>query len=61
MGTKDYVLTLICPYCGKRFPSAMQLDPPTFAVIRLKSMWEHCSVCGRAWRFGKDDYLFVPA
>jgi hypothetical protein len=37
----------------------MQMDPPTFAAIRLKDMFERCSLCTHASRFGKGDYLFV--
>jgi hypothetical protein len=60
--SKDaYVLTLICPHCGEPFPSAMQIDPPTFAAIRLSNMFERCPSCTHASRFGKDDYLFVDA
>jgi endogenous inhibitor of DNA gyrase (YacG/DUF329 family) len=61
MRAKDAdVLTLICPHCGKSFPSMMQMDRPTFAKIRLESVLEHCSACGKAARFTKDDYSFRP-
>jgi rRNA maturation protein Nop10 len=56
MKTKEaYVLTLICPRCGKRFVSSMPLDPPTLATIRLTNVLERCSACGDAARFRKDD------
>ena len=62
MGAKDAreILTLTCPSCCKSFPSMMQMDRPTFATIRLKSVLEHCSACGKAARFEKGDYFFVP-
>jgi len=53
------ILTLACPRCGESFPSAMQMDPTTFDVIRLESMLERCSACGHAARFRKDDYAFT--
>jgi hypothetical protein len=56
---KNSVLSLVCPHCGKSFPSLMQMDRRTFAAIRLGSVLEHCSACGRAARFTKDDYSFV--
>jgi hypothetical protein len=37
----------------------MQMDRRTFAAIRLGSVFEHCSACGNAARFTKDDYCFV--
>ncbi len=55
------VLSLECPDCGTMFPSAMQMDPPTFATIRLESMLERCSACGHASRFAKQDYRFRSA
>jgi hypothetical protein len=59
MGHEDNtVLTLVCPRCGRSFPSAMQMDPPTFERMRLESMIERCSVCAHAFRFTKDDYRF---
>jgi len=45
--------------CGEGFPSAMQMDPPTFDSIRLESMIERCSACAHAFRFKKDDYFFA--
>jgi hypothetical protein len=54
------VLTLVCPHCGESFPSMMQMDRPTFATIRLESVLEHCSACGKAARFRRGDYFFVP-
>ena len=61
MGAKDTpILTLVCPDCGKSFPSMMQMDRPTFARIRLESVLEHCSACEKAARFRKGDYFFVP-
>ncbi len=60
MGDEDTaVLTLACPYCDEAFPSVMQMDRRTFATIRLKSVLEHCSACGKAARFEKGDYFFV--
>jgi hypothetical protein len=56
---EDLVLSLVCPHCGKSFPSMMQMDRRTFAAIRLGSVLEHCSACGKAARFTKDDYGFV--
>jgi ribosomal protein L37E len=53
------ILTLACPRCGESFPSAMQMDPTTFDVIRLESMLERCSACGHAARFRKDEYAFT--
>jgi len=60
MGAADKpVLTLVCPYCGKAFASAMQIDPAAFESMRIENMLEHCSACLRASRFNKDDYFFV--
>jgi hypothetical protein len=53
-------LTLVCPHCGEAFPSMMQMDRATFATIRLKSVLEHCSACGKAARFERGDYFYVP-
>ncbi|TMK36972.1 MAG: hypothetical protein E6G58_03105 [Actinobacteria bacterium] len=55
------VLSLECPHCGETFPSAIPMDPPTFATIRLESMLERCSACGHASRFSKHDYRFRSA
>ena len=52
-------LTLVCPHCGEAFPSMMQMDRATFAKIRLQSVLEHCSVCGKAARFEKADCFYV--
>ncbi len=53
------VLTLVCPHCGEAFPSMMQMDLPTFEAIRLETVLEHCSACGKAASFHKGDYFFV--
>ena len=37
----------------------MQMDPLTFAAIRLESMIERCPVCAHAFRFEKGDYFFA--
>ena len=53
------VLTLICPYCGRTFPSSIQMDPKTWEGIRLdEGMLERCPHCHRSSRFAKSDYLF---
>ena len=62
VGAKDAeILTLVCPHCGNSFPSAMEMDPTTFAAIRLQSMLETCAACSLASRFQKNDYGFRPA
>jgi uncharacterized Zn-finger protein len=53
------VLTLVCPYCGRTFPSAIQMDPKTWEGIRMNDgMLERCPHCNRSSRFAKGDYLF---
>jgi len=61
MGAKDAgeTLTLVCPHCGKSFPSAVQMDRAAFAAIRIKNMRERCSACLCASRFDKGDYFFA--
>ena len=59
-GKVGEVLTLVCPHCAEVFPSMIQMDRPVWAKIRLESVLEHCSACGRAARFTKDDYRFAP-
>jgi predicted RNA-binding Zn-ribbon protein involved in translation (DUF1610 family) len=54
------VLSLPCPDCGQSFASAIQMDPQTFEKIRLDSMLERCSSCGRASQFTKTNYYFRP-
>jgi len=62
VGAKDAeVLTLVCPHCGNSFPSAMKMDPNTFAAIRLESMLETCAACSLPSRFQKNDYGFCSA
>jgi len=39
----------------------MQMDPNTFAAIRLESMLETCAACSLASRFQKNDYGFCSA
>jgi hypothetical protein len=52
------VLSLVCPGCGRAFPSAMQMDPRTFEGIRISNLLECCPKCSRVSRFSKTDYLF---
>jgi hypothetical protein len=54
------VLSLVCPGCGGAFPSAMQMDPRTFAGIRISKVLECFPKCSRVSRFSKTDYLFDP-
>lgn len=55
------VLSLVCPLCGVTFVSVMQVDPKTFAKIRVENMLERCSACHQAGRFQKGDYFFKRA
>jgi hypothetical protein len=54
----EEVLTLVCPHGADIFVSAMQIDPPTFAAIRVETMLERCPKCGHASWFQKGDYSF---
>jgi hypothetical protein len=38
----------------------MQMDRPTLEAIRLETVLEHCSACGKAASFHKGDYFSVP-
>ena len=52
-------LSLTCQVCGKRFASALQMDPLTFEAIRMNNHVECCRICGRAARYSKRDYFFT--
>jgi rRNA maturation protein Nop10 len=58
-----YTLTLICPRCGRAFPSGMQMEPTKWEVIRKDlRVIEQCPHCGRSSPFSKTDYIFdVPS
>jgi hypothetical protein len=57
-GGSSPVLALVCPYCGRTFPSAIRMDPKTWEGIRMNDgMVERCSHCHRSSRFAKGDYL----
>lgn len=56
--TEPKRLCLVCPHCGATFPSAMQMDPESFAKIRVVKVLERCSACTQASRFNKADYSF---
>ena len=55
------VLMLTCPRCSEPFASAMQMDPPTFAAIRVEGITETCPICAHTSRFDKADYGFQPS
>jgi predicted nucleic-acid-binding Zn-ribbon protein len=55
----EMTLTLTCPRCGAEFASAIQMDAPTWAKIRLDSNIERCSNCGYSKRYQKADYFFA--
>jgi hypothetical protein len=52
-------LSLICKGCGKRFASALQMEPRTFESIRMNEHFECCRLCSRAARYSKSDYFFT--
>ena len=55
-------LRLRCSHCGRNFPSAVQIDPKTWAAIRLDlGLIERCPHCGQSSSFSKSDYFFEPA
>jgi uncharacterized Zn-finger protein len=58
MGFGAVVLCLVCPSCGRRFDSAMQMEPRVFEQIRLDRPMECCPHCGDVHRYSKRDYLF---
>jgi hypothetical protein len=51
-------LSLTCPHCGQRFPSAMQPDAETFSKMRVHRLVECCRACGHTSRFEKSDYYY---
>lgn len=51
-------LSLSCPSCGERFPSALPLDEATFVKVRLIDHAESCRNCGHTQSFTKGDYYF---
>lgn len=55
----ERTLSLTCPRCGTEFASALQMDPETFAKIRLQTNIERCPNCGYSKRYQKGDYFFV--
>jgi transcription elongation factor Elf1 len=57
--TVTLALTLTCPRCGEEFASAIQMDEPTWAKIRLDANIERCSNCGYSKRYEKADYFFA--
>ena len=52
-------LSVTCRRCGRRSPSALQMDPKTFADIRLKTNYECCRLCSHVDRYSRDDYYFA--
>jgi len=52
-------LTLTCPYCGREFPSVIQMDPETWGAIRMDlHVIERCPDCGWSSPFSKSEYFF---
>jgi hypothetical protein len=52
-------LSLTCASCGRRFASALQMDPQTFGQIRVTNHLECCRLCGHTARYRKSDYYFT--
>jgi predicted nucleic-acid-binding Zn-ribbon protein len=57
----EMTLKLACPQCGTEFESAIQMDAPTWAQIRVQEQGniERCSHCGYSKRYQKADYFFA--
>ena len=55
----ERTLSQTCPQCGQEFASALQMDPETFAKIKLENNIERCSICGYSKRYQKPDYFFT--
>jgi predicted RNA-binding Zn-ribbon protein involved in translation (DUF1610 family) len=55
----EMALSLTCPQCGIEFASAIQMDAPTWANIRLVANIERCSNCGYSKRYLKADYFYA--
>lgn len=54
-----YTLTLICPRCGRAFPSVIRIDPATWEPIRKDlRVIERCLHCGWSSPFSKAEYYF---
>ena len=49
-------LSVTCRHCGRRTPSALQMEPRTFADVRIGSNLERCHLCSRVDGYGRDDY-----
>lgn len=52
-------LSLTCPQCGSEFASAIQMDAPTWATIKMETNIERCSNCGYSKRYIKGDYFYA--
>ena len=52
-------LFLTCVACGRRFHSALQMDPRTFEKIRIQYNVECCRVCTNTHRYQRPDYYFA--
>ena len=52
-------LSLTCPQCGSEFASAIQMDAPTWATIKMETNIERCSNCGYRKRYIKADYFYA--
>ena len=55
----ERTLSLTCPQCGSEFASALQMDPRTFATIRVENNMERCMNCSFVKRYQKADYFFL--
>jgi hypothetical protein len=51
-------LSLTCKVCGRRFASALQMDPKTFEGIRMTNQLECCRLCSQVREYGRRDYYF---
>jgi hypothetical protein len=51
-------LSVTCKRCGRRTPSALQVEPRTFADLRLETNRESCDRCGFADRYSRDDFYY---
>lgn len=54
------VLSLTCPRCRDRFPSALRMDPEAFEKAQVAPTVERCKLCGWASRYERRDYYFAP-
>ena len=51
-------LSLTCQVCGRRFASALQMNPKTFEKIGTTSQAERCRFCSQVRRYLRGDYYF---